>query len=482
MDALAYLIQRKSPPARKCALVLLAAAVLGWINLKLCLLVPVWFPTLHQHGLLNLLWGSLLMMTSAVAVGAYVGATVLAPLFAFGRSAQTLQSWVRQRALEEMLCAGMSGRQVADGLVRHSLRWWAVVAAPVSLAALPLYPDVLSGVGFRDAAWAVLFGLLGWLSLGYLALTVASWGSFRGGHIKTPLLGALALLAAGPALALMAPVGGKIVALLAFLYVIAVGRGLLIHALENWDRLAAFDLRMRRMMRFKGWGGGPISENPIVAREAFRGTNAGELIFRGLTFGGFVFCSLVASLSHAPWIFLFLLFPVVLTSSYRAASRMSQVVTEEVESSTLETIRSTPISSEIFLNGWLRAVVGRQWRDLSALLLGVVAVTALNGNASMLYNGMVPLGFFLCAVLPLCGAYLGASIAGQAKKRAQISGQLMASCVAMTVVGAPQVVVSAQLVYPPVTLVALAILTGGVCWLLDSGARKSLNRTFLPQK
>ncbi len=484
MDALTYLIGRNWPSGTRCAAILLTALGLSWFNGKLLLALPSLFPGLHQYWLLNSLWGLALFLVWLVAVAALTLGLAVAPFYGFNRALRFVQSWTRQRVLDEMICAGMSGGKILDGLVLYSVRWWATVATPCLLVGGLWLSPHLGKVSPGSMAWAIVLYILACLGIGYTVLAFTCLSSTPGGQVKVPLALGAGALSVGPA-GIFAACGGEPGAVgfaLGFLYLCVAARALSTRALENQDRLASLEIRFRRMLRFQGGKVGTLAENPIVARESFRGSDASDTAFRAITLGGFIFCSLVASLSNAPWIFLFLLFPVVLRSAYRSASRMSQVVTEEVEGSTIETIRSTPMSSGTFLNGWLRVVVGAQWRDLGMLFAGVFAVLLLNGNGVLLNNGMVAMGVFLSALLPLVGAYVGASIAGQAKTRSQISGQLMASFAAVMVVGVPQVVVSAEIIYPPVTMVALAVLAWAICWVLDAGARKSLNRTFLPQR
>lgn len=172
---------------------------------------------------------------------------------------------------------------------------------------------------------------------------------------------------------------------------------------------------------------GSLSENPIWAREMMRGMDSADLIARALT----AFCFLLTTAGvvsfGSPGLYVLLLGAVVALQGYRAAGKMSQIVTEEVEGSTLETVRSTPMGSERFMHGWLMAVLRPQMID-TAVLLGAVAVSMVGlGYGGMLFRSSALMSVALCFLLPVAGAYIGASIAGQAQSRSQISGQLLLS-------------------------------------------------------
>lgn len=180
--------------------------------------------------------------------------------------------------------------------------------------------------------------------------------------------------------------------------------------------------------------------------------------------------------------FALLLVTLVAFNCYRAASKMSQIVTEEVETSTLETIRSTPMGSEQFLHGWLVAVLRPMLKDTTLLLLAISATLVVSGQGLLLFHGASVMAAALCLVLPIAGAYVGASIAGQSKTRSQIAGQLIISFGAFVITAVPQAMVSTTVFSLPFALSGLGVVTIGMCWLMGAGAKKSLNRVFLPQK
>ena len=443
------------------------------------MLVPKYFTSLFDNGLVAIVWGFLVMAAGLLAIATSLGVILVVPIYSFYRVSSTLQSWIRQRVVEEMLGTGMTGRGILDSLAWYGTRWWLMASLPGALASIALFPELRGPWLPAAIAGYLLMGA----AIAYLWLGMVAWSSYPGGKAATTLVGPVVVLQLLPA-AVVSELGLNPISLLAAsLYMIFMGRLVAIYGLENWESLGQFDNKARRFIRRKmGARASKLSENPIAARESMRGMDAADLSIKLLTLGGFLLATVAALTTEGYWVFAFLMVPVVLINSYMGAVEMSQMVTQETECSTLETVRSTPITSDDFLKGWLRAVVVPRWRDHALLLLGVSVVMILMGDGAHLGKGLVIAGACLSLVLPLAGAYIGASIAGQAKTRGQISGQLLMSLGAVALIGAPQVMASAQLVSLPASLGVLAVVTAAFCWVLDAGAKKSLNRVFLPQR
>jgi hypothetical protein len=482
MDALSYLIGRKWISGLKLGGLLALSTAVCWLNYQAALAVPKLFTSLFDNSAVALLWGFLVMAAGLLAIATYLGVTLLVPLYSFYRTATTLRAWIRQRVLEEMRGAGMTGRAIIDALMWFGARWWLTASGPAVLLSLAFFADL------RQPWMAV--ALVGYLLCGAAALSLGLcltvWSGFPGGAKATlPVVAALGLVGLVPGsvvFALRANAGSLV---FGCLYVILVGRLLAIYGVENWESLSRLDNRARRLLRAKLGGHrkpSKLSENPIAARESMRGMDAGDLSFRLLMATGFVVTSVIAVSARGVWVFALFMVPVVLLNSYRGAVKMSQMVTAESEGATLETIRSTPISSDDFLKGWLASVVLPQWCDHLVLWLAALAVLLTMGEADHLASGLVPMGLCLSLILPLAGAYIGASIAGQAKTRSQISGQLLLAFGAVAAMGGPQMMAGAHIVSLPVSLALMVALTGAMCWVLDAGAKKSLNRVFLPQR
>lgn len=486
MDALHFLIGRKWLSGRDTGLALMAATLMVWMSFQLMELLPKPLPLDGLPGLVCMLIAMGVGIMS-VATASFVLAIV--PLYALQRLGGTLQTWIRQRRIEEMLSTGMTGRAILDAAAVYGLRWWMQASLPSLLLCLVLFPAT------RDLAlWrAVLTFMAVGVGVAYFALSLLTWSLFPGGRALLP---ALVPMAAVPVLSFTTLVVAShavdgvwrhypadlTLGVTSFVAVLA-GRWLAIYGLENWERLSRVDGKTRRAIRRRLPSTRmSLSENPICAREGMRGIDAGEWGARLLMVGVFLLVSFTAGSGGGLWGFVGLLTLTVLTNSYRGAQRMSQIVTQESEACTLETVRSTPMTSEQFLYGWMRVVVLPQWAAHTVLLAAVAAVTVGLGQGALLLSNSAVLAVCLSYALPLIGAYIGASIAGQAKTRSEIGGQLMAAFAATVVLGGPQALAGAQMASLPAALFGLSVMTGGACWVLDAGARKSLNRILLPQR
>lgn len=479
MNAIDYLIDRTWPPAWKASAALLLGTLLSWVNVKGATLLSTHFPALIAGELSSRILVGLAFVATLIAVGTVLGIVLLVPLFLTYRCTNLIHAWTRQRVVEEMVCAGMPGSAILDRSALFALRWWVITVGPSLVLGCFLFSEMARMV----SPGVVLGYLLTVATLSYLGAFATAWTGYCGGKVKTPLLGALLVVQGVPALALMVFGLSGTSLMWASIYIIVTARWAAIYALENSESLRSMDNKVRRVLRIgSGSQSRSLSENPILARESMRGTDSADLIARGLTAASFVLAAIGVVCLQSPGIFVVLLIAAVSFNCYRAAGKMSQIVTEEIETSTLETIRSTPMGSEQFLNGWLRAALRPMFIETSILLGAAGLATVAFGYGSDLFHPAIVMGVALCFALPLAGAYVGASIAGQGQSRSQISGQLILSFGAFVITAVPQAMVSTAIFSLPAALCGLALMTGGLCWLLGAGAKKSLNRVFLPQK
>lgn len=482
MDALGFLIGRKWPSGPKVGLMFMGLTLLCWFNEQVSRLVPEMFPFVLNHSVLGFVWGAAIVVAGLLAIATGLGLIFCVPLYAFYRTSNLLQSWLRQRVVEEMLCSGLTGRQILDQLVGFGARWWMTAVLPSAALSFLLFPSFRDTIGLLAFLICFLVGT----AMAYLGLCSVAWSSLPGATARLPILGAVLSVQLLPTffVPMIGSGGGGVrffsTIIAAALYVIIIGRWTAIYGLENWESLVHLDHRVRRSLRLKSRKGRQLPENPIAARESMRGMDSGDLILRGLTFLGFCGATFLAYQLQAVWIYALLIAPVVLVGSYRGASRMSTIMTEEVESRTLETLRSTPMTSNDFLNGWLFTVVSAQWKEQIPLMMGVAGAIVVMGQGEVLASGLVIVSGLFMVVLPVVAAYLGASIAGQTKTRAQISGQLLVAFMTVLVMAGPQVLASGSNLTSTTSWLTLLLLTAGFCWLLNAGARKSLNRVFLP--
>ena len=479
MNAIEYLIGRAWPKARKVSGGLLLGLLVSWMNFKLVAFVPSVFPQLFSNGPVSFLFGILSLVAGLVAFATILGVSALVPIFVIYRCTSQLRSWLRQRVVEELVCAGMPPAKLLDGTFTFALRWWAIATAPTVLVSCLLVPDVAALLW----PWGFLAYIVTAFTLGYLGLFATTWNGLHSGKLKAPVVLAGAVVLGGPLLILAAAGVNGTTLLICGLYLTVTSRAASIYALGNSDQLNALDHRFRRAFRTRT----PeirteLSENPILAREAMRGADSSDVFYRGTVAVGFGLCAICTLYFQGAATFGLLMAGVVTFNCYRAASKMSQVVTEEVETSTLETIRSTPMGSEQFLNGWLVAVLRPMLRETLWLLSAVAVTLLVAGQGPLLFHGASIMAASLCLVLPVTGAYVGASIAGQSKSRSQISGQLILSFGLFVITAVPQAMVSTAVFSLPFALLGLGLMTAAMCWLMGAGAKKSLNRVFLPQK
>ncbi len=482
MDAIHFLMGRRWKPAKKVSLLVFAGLLLSWLNLGFANGVDPYF---QGTPVVEGLWNIFQALAYTAVGAAYLGGLVVIPLFVIYKLTNLLKGWIQQRAVEEMLCTGLTARRVLDQMFWYGFRWWLIAATPALLLMTVLSEAYTEPVvlGFGSVLY-LGFGLV----LSWLALYGTAWNPQATG--KLPFLGSVIVVIGLPCLTLcmtineVSPGYEPWLFMLAGLYTTLAARFAAIYALENREALQQFSSRVRRTMRRARPATRPtqLSENPVLAREQMRGESSTGIMTLLVLVATYLLCLAVVIDTQKVEIFMFLLFPALFVFSFRAAATMSQIVTVERENSTLETIRTTPMGSEEFLRGWLTIVVRHAWKHIGALLVLTVPLVLWTRQFELLFNPGFLVAMVVCFALPYLCALVGASIAGQAKPRDEISGQLLLSVGALVMFGAPQMAVSASVSNLALALGPNLVLLALVCWVLKAGAMKSLNRVFLPQK
>lgn len=480
MDAITFLIERRWKSPKAVGIVLLAVTILSWLNFKLAALGPQVFASVDAFGIIHQVWP---MVTALAYIGlsaSIIGVAVLVPLFTIYKLSNTLRTWITQRAVEEMCCTGLTARYLLDQMVFFGVKWCVAAAVPAGLTMA-----LASDVGF-NYWWGVILGgyILAGLVGTYLTLYMTAWRASSRSRGVLPLLGSMLVVTGIPIFGIYLAEGSLASWVIAGLYTIITARAATIYALENPEALNQFNNKVRRTLRRRKPAGTvkELSPNPILAREQMRGHGSSEILTLLTLVVAYVIALVSAFESGESGGFGFVVFFAVFGFSYRAASKMSQIVTEEIECTTLETIRSTPMGSQTFLKGWLHIVLRQAWLDTSILFAAIFPVILAIGDGAVLLEPALIMVVLASYAMPYLGALVGASIAGQGKRRDEISGQLLLSVGAITICGAPQAVVAAHSMPLLLAVVSSALAFAFMCWLLSAGAEKSLNRVFLPQK
>jgi len=435
---------------------------------------PAWLLTVNQAAI------GLTAMGCALAL---VG-VCLSPVYYLGTLCTTLRSWKENRILEELTCTGLTNNQIVDQMLAHTLKRWFLLNYPAAVAGSLLFLTY----GHREAVTTLaVFYPLFTVALLLGGFSIYCWkiaGGSKGGLIAVlpAILVAAVPLGVNEALVnVSGPTLQSAGRILLLLYVIVVSHKLARLALSSGDSIGDALARVSRMFVVKRSPGSVLPENAITARQEMVGRSFTDL-FSLLSLTAFSLLGLWAALTTGTSypLYAFLLFGGFLSAG-RAAGIMSQIVTEEREQKNLETLRTTPLGSGRFLNGWLRVVLQPMLTEIgvfTGLLLPMIV--ALEGPRSLTSGH-----FFLCAgtavALPLLGALFGASIAAQCKPRQEVNGQVNLTLLLCFLFTAPQISVILALDNCWVPLFLSAPFLWLLCWLFRAGAEKSLNRVFLPQ-
>jgi hypothetical protein len=88
----------------------------------------------------------------------------------------------------------------------------------------------------------------------------------------------------------------------------------------------------------------------------------------------------------------------------------------------------------------------------------------------------------LAVLLPVIGAFLGLRLAQQNRPREEIAGTLMLGFGAVTAVVGPQFLAATRMIGLGFSLSLLILGCAALCWWLQAGALRGLDRIFLPLK
>ena len=475
MDAVTYLISRKSKSAYRLSGLFLIASVILVANLSFLEWTKLHFAQTLSSGLPSLAY-SILSFIIYCACFAAIGSVFIAlPCQQFLALSGTLRTWAENRILDEFTATGLSHRYLLNHLLKYYLKRWLVLSVPTAV-----FASLVMAPGDPDLP-VYLLSYYGLTCSIFLAMTcTACWTIASGKHGSAFMLVPFLALV-GPVVGLFAGFGLSFwVFTISTIYVGLLSYALSIRALESQASFEEISLHVQSKLELKKKGSKASSENPIVARQQMRGLEMDDLM-TSLAFVSILLYTLYRAQLSGEFETVFAVILLAgLAAAWRAAGKLSQSLTAEMESSTLETIRSTPMGSDSFLQGWLQLTLKPLIAEI-ALLVALTLPFVIHGKPQALS------GFLFIVVIamsaPFLGALFGASIAGQCRPRNEVSGQISTTVILFSILGLPQVFItlhSYESAWFPILFTLIAIY--GACWVLRAGARKSLNRVFLPQK
>ena len=472
MNAVSYLVSRKSTNTSKISAGLFLGSLLIWTNYSFA----DWFKAqafVTTNSTMNVISIIFMSLACLAVFASVVGVSVGLPVRCATSLSGTLDSMIRNRVLDELTCTGLGSRQVFNELLRFQLKNLFLTMTPTLIlwAFISGDPELAAGMGM------CMVGLWAFLSAGLcLQIWKLSVGRRGGLFLVAPvtfLFGPVFMLPALPGPPLVRVAGG-----LAYLFVMSYI--LAQRALESRGEFRGVTSRLRKVFALKRKQA-QLSENAIVARQQAVGIEVGD-IASVLIFSFFMLGAMVCGLDEgSAWPTLTVLLICGCFAAYRAASKLSQSLTQEMEGSTLEILRSTPLGSERFLDGWLTLTLRPLYRELGLYCTAAFAYT-LTTFPQEIWQGSFVFVAVVTLALPLLGALFGASIAGQLKSRTEVAGQLSYTVVLVGFLSFPQIVAVGASGNVWVQAVLSAVSVYIACWLLRTGATKSLNRVFLPQK
>ncbi len=475
MNAVSFLISRKSHSPFKISAGLVLATVLALVNF----VVFAWMEKTLEASLGNLTWilGLVSGLTFVALAGLIVGVMVGVPLYHLSEMAGTIVRFSENRILDELTSSGLTDKSIVDQVFGYYLKRVTILLLP----SYSLWALIGLSVGNPETA-AILLVAFGFAIAALSAtLLLVCWKVAVGSRGRLLLLLPI-LLVCGPPVALLELYGETAsVLLIGELYVALVGYSLAVRGLRSRGRLNSLLSRVRRLTRLR-LVGRDFSDNPIVARQEALGREWGDLLM--LSTSGLLLLTgmIVSSEIKSAWPVLNVLLVCGFVASWRAAYKLSQSLTTELESSTLEILRSTPLGSKRFMEGWLDLTLKPLFGEIVCLCTAALAFF-LSVLPAALYDGTFALTVLSSLAMPYLGALFGASIAGQLKTRSEVAGQLALILLFCGLFSIPQLSVLISLGEPVWFAVFLTgLIVWATSWVLKAGATKSLNRVFLPQK
>ena len=484
MDAISYLLNRNQKSPKLLSAACLGLGVLSWLNINFLEFLNTEFPHLADVKLLAFFGVCLYCLSVVGAAASVVVALFGLPLSHVAKAGSTLRSWSENRILDELESTGLGKRYLVDQLIWFYAKRTFIVAMPTVIFSTLAYSPVdhvflLGLIGllpFLIAAACVVFTLTVWrISTGpkgfaflLIPFTILVVPGFGLPYFSTSTLGAGSYL--------------PVVWVVTLPFVVIATRFLSIYALENRSRFENLSLTWNRKTAIKQEGRFVTSDNAIIARQQMLGRAFSDSMTSSVLAIVLGLASMAAIIDKSPAPIYASLLLIGLVSAWRAAGRLSQSLTQEMEGSTLETIRTTPLGSERFLKGWLDIAVRPLAKEMILFTLVALPLAVWAGGMQVIYSGHFANSAALAILAPYFGGLFGASIAGQCRPRQEISGQITTSVVVGSLFCLPQLGIVLSEDYSWVSLILTLIVFRLAAWVLNAGAQKSLNRVFLPQK
>jgi hypothetical protein len=475
MNAVSFLISRKGYNPFKISAGLVLITLLGFGNFVAFL----WLEKTFQTSLGDLSWILSLVsgLTMFALIAVLVGLVVGVPLYHLSQMAGTIVRFSENRILDELTSSGLTDKTIVDQVFGYYLKRTAILLLPSYI--LWAIVGLMLGKSELSIILLACFGFA--VAILASTLLVACWKVAAGKKGRLLLL-LPATMVFGPSLAIL-EVGGEglPVILIAEAYVSLSGYFLALQGLRNRGRLKYLVSSFRRLTRLKQKGR-EFSDNAIVARQEALGREWGDLLTLSVSGLLLLMAMLLSAELESPWPVLNVLVVCGFVAAWRAAYKLSQSLTTELESSTLEILRSTPLGSKRFMEGWLDLTLKPLLGELACLSLPV-SVFVLTRFPSALSDGSFVLCLLSTMAMPYLGALFGASIAGQLKSRSEVAAQLALVLLFCGLFTLPQVSMLMSLEEPvwiAVVLTGFTVWAAG--WVLKAGATKSLDRVFLPRK
>ena len=472
MNAVSYLVSRKTVCPYKISAGLFLGSVLSWLNFS----GAQWLSNNYGTHSEPLEWLTVILLgaTGMAYCASLAGTGFGAPLHHSSQMNATLKRFAENRILDELTSTGLSVRTILAQLTLFHLKRVAIVTIPSTLLWILIFRQV------EVALVAALIFLT--LAVGHsVAVCLNCWRIAVGSRGKLFLVAPLVFLFGPPTILFQLGGGDLPIWLLNSLYLLAVSYYLSIRALESRNEFQSVTSNLRRIFRLKRKSS-KLSENAIVARQEAVGREWGDVMSVTVSVLALAGSMSVSLSKDALWPVLNVLVLAGFLASWRAAGKLSQCLTSEMEGSTLEILRTTPLGSKRFLDGWLDLTLRPLFVELGLLSTAALGFTLAYFPSSLL-DGTCIFAFLTTLTLPYLGALFGASIAGQLKTRREVAGQLTSVFLFCGIFTIPQV---SMLLILEETIWYQTVFFLGLAWagsrLMKAGATKSLNRVFLPQK
>lgn len=473
MNAVSYLVSRKSYNPVKCSVALFFGSLLAYANLIGLFWIQANVPQASSVKAVDWTVSTLVVLTTMAVAALGAISFFGVQLHSLTQLTTTITRFAENRILDELTSTGLSIRTILNQLLAYHLKRASIIALPASFAWMAISQS-------RDVVPMTLLYVMVMASIGFICLCMTCWKVATGRTGRLFMIAPLVVLGGPPLLYFQFFKPELYSCLATAVYLVVASYYLSLKALEARGEFQGVAYRIRQALSLKRKKS-LSSENAIVARQEAIGKEWGDLVSYVVS-GLAMLCALGLSwVENSPVPIFVVLLLAGFVACLRAASKLSQSLTGEVEDSTLEILRTTPLGSERFLNGWLELTVRPLQLEVAFLCVTALAFS-LTTDPRSLANGSLVFCIAVALALPHLGALFGASIAGQLKPRSEVAGQLSYTVLFVGLFAFPQMMAIAS-IDQPVWLCSL--LTMGLfwvaCWVLRAGATKSLNRVFLPR-